>query len=71
MERTGHDLPRLAFACAGVTLYALAATLWLPHAPFAAAAMAVRLGVAGAVCAVIVATLAPGNLRMVLGAIGR
>lgn len=71
VERTGHDLPRLAVACGLVAFFALAANLWLPGRPFDLSALAVRLGGAGGVCAAIMLILAPGNIRTVTKALGR
>jgi O-antigen/teichoic acid export membrane protein len=71
VERTGHDLRRLALACVLVAGYALAASEWLPGQPFHLTALAVRLGSAGGVCAAIVLILAPDNIRTVMKALGR
>jgi O-antigen/teichoic acid export membrane protein len=71
VERTGHDLRRLALVCALVAGYALAASQWLPGRPFEIPALALRLACAGGVGAAIVLILAPGNMRVVLNALGR
>ncbi|WP_150126876.1 lipopolysaccharide biosynthesis protein [Sphingomonas panacis] len=70
VERTGHDLRRLALACALVAGYALAASEALPVTPFHLPALAVRLGSGALACAAILLILAPGNIRTVLKALG-
>ncbi|CAN5255422.1 lipooligosaccharide flippase LsgA [soil metagenome] len=71
VERTGHDLPRLALVCALVAGFAFAASEMLPTAPFVPAALAARLGAAAIVGAAILLVLAPRNVRTVLTALGR
>ena len=71
VERTGHDLRRLAFACVLVAGYAAAASEALPITPFHLPALAARLGSGVLVCAAILLILAPGNIRTVLKALGR
>jgi O-antigen/teichoic acid export membrane protein len=71
VEKTGHDLRRLAAPCAIVAAYAGIASEWLPTAPWQITGLAVRLGSAAIVCAALAVILLPGNIRTVSRAVGR
>ncbi len=69
IERTGHQLGRLALACCVVSLFALAMAEWAPVVPFEVEGLAIRLLGGAAAIGLAALVLLPTNLARVIAAV--
>lgn len=69
IERTGHQLGRLALACSAVSLFALVTVEWAPTVPFDPEGLSIRLACGLAAIGLSALFLLPTNLARILHAV--